>query len=324
MSRALTTSVLLACSAALLGCQDLPGLVPLAQDQHGVTSMATDGNHVYWTLHQGALRRVSVDGGEVETVVDDITNPDHVALDGGHVYWTMNEGVIARAPKAGGDVEQLAENEQDAVGLRVDDESLYFARGNGLVARIRKSDGDRLTLADDGGKISSLALSGPSLFWTRRDAPSGGDTASDAVRELPTGGGAPSTLSAAPRPDLLALNGAHACWTALDPDALANDPTSSAMQITRVALDGSDPRVVARNLVNVDALVADDTQIYFSTLEGDVSAISVDGGDGSSPTTFASGPFGKTSITLDPTSVYWAHANGDAIFALPKEMTVSR
>ena len=67
-------------------------------------------------------------------------------------------------------------------------------------------------------------------------------------------------------------------------------------------------------------LVADDTQVYFSTLEGDLSFVSLL--DGGSPTSFASGPSGRTSIAVDRTSIYWAHADGDAVFVYPKQQAV--
>ncbi len=313
--------VVVATAFAAVGCGGGDfGYAPLGRDQRGVTSMVADEGYVYWTVFSGALRRVSIDGGPVETVVDDITNPGHVAVDGGHVYWTMGQGVVARAPKAGGSVELLSENEQDPVGLRVDDDNVYWARQDGFVRRVPKAGGERVTLAKDSGKVLALADSGVSLLWVQQEPAAGEEPAAGAVRQVSSSGGDAATLALAPAPRAVAANGTDVLWASLDPDALALDPKSNAMRISRAVLDGSDERVVARELHDVDALVADDTQVYFSTLEGDLSFVSLL--DGGSPTSFASGPSGRTSIAVDRTSIYWAHADGDAVFVYPKQQAV--
>lgn len=322
MIRTITGLLVLAGAAGALGCGSggSIGWAPLASDQHGVTSITSDGEHVYWTTLDGALRRVSIDGGNVETVASNITNPDHVIVDGTHAYWTMNTGMIARAPKAGGAVEMLAVNQGDVSGLRVDDAHVFWANDAGGLMQAPKTGGQQLTLATDTGRIRSLALTSTSLLWTLDT--SGVDKASSpggAVREVPLTvdgvGGEPSTISAAPAPGAIAANGIHTCWASLDPDALALDPKTNEMQISRLTLDGTDSRVLVKNLQNIDAVVADEQQIYFTTTDGAVNVVSADGGPA---TTLASGPIGRTSITFDPTSIYWAHTNSDAIFAYPK------
>ena len=67
--------------------------------------------------------------GAVETIVDDITNPDHVAVDDASVYWTAASGVIARAPKSGGAGETPAGNEGGAGGLRAEQAKHFQLQG---------------------------------------------------------------------------------------------------------------------------------------------------------------------------------------------------
>ncbi|APR85916.1 Putative serine/threonine-protein kinase pknH [Minicystis rosea] len=319
MHRTLTSFLILTASVATFGCSNQSlSFAPLAYEQQGVSSMATDGGHVYWTTPKGALRRVSIDGGQVETVVENITNPANVTVDGTHVYWTENQGVIARAAKAGGTAEMLAANESDVVGLRVDDTNIYWARRDGVVKRLPKIGSEETVIADQAGQISAVALTSLNLLWSYNspDAEVGSSSAEGAIQQAPVAGGTTSTLAATQGLELIATNDTRVFWTGVDTDALATDPLARPIRISSVSLDGSDEHVLASDLEDVDTIIADESHVFFSTTTGDVNVLPTDGG---TPTTFASGPTGKTSFTFDTSSVYWAHAGGNAVFVLPKQ-----
>jgi hypothetical protein len=322
----------------VLGCSAEPfeGFPPLATDQRGVTGIAVDGSFVYWTLSSGAVRRVSVTGGAVETVVEGLEIPNQIAVDDTHVYWTTLTGAIGRAPKAGGPAFTLAEGEGEGshtiAGLQVDDTHVYWSRSRsddqdkrGDVKRGPKGGGTPEVLASSLTKpFFSLAMVGSSLFWNVDGTRGPDGTIDGAVREVAVDGGSERLFAGEIiSPRSLATNGQHICWTSLDPDALTLDPTSSAQIITRADLDGTGVRRVASDLENLEAFVADDATIYYAYTSqnedeapyGAVASISIDGGE---PYRFARGVPGKTSIAVDQTSIYWAHQEGDALLTMPK------
>ena len=316
MSNRIFAALALGCALTAIGCSDgtLATIAPLATGQRGVTALVADGDFVYWSLTDGSVNRVSVDGGKVQTVVSGLTMPAQLVVDDSRVYWSTLDGGIGSAPKAGGDTTSLAEGEDGTVGLQLDDKNVFWARSSGEVKKAEKGGGALTLLATDPTRPSSLAQSDGTLCWT-----SGGDAdgALHTVDVDRTGGtyDAPPIVRQLISPRSLAATPGVAFWASLDPDALAADPTSSAEVLTRVNLDGSDVRTLSTGLASVDAMIADDATLYLSTLDGNVLSLPVDGGDAVS---FATGPKGRTSIAVDTTSVYWAHAGGDAIFALPK------
>lgn len=315
--RALTISIqalaLAAGATALTGC-DSGALVaaPLATDQRGVSSMTTDGSFVYWTTTNGAVRRVSIDGGRVETIVDNLTNPDHVVVDASHVYMTTLSGAVSRTPKGGGAEESLFVDDQDVAGVEIDDGHVYWARRSGQVKRVSKValDDAPETIAEDPSAIRAIGRAGTSLLWAA------GTDEAGALREVAVGGGSVKDLPSGSVVRALATSDNRVAWVGLDTEAIAMNPQSTDLQITAASLDGGDVRVLARGLTSVYALAMDESQVFFSTLGGDVSAVSLDGGE---PRTIASGDSGKTRIAIDLTNIYWAREQGSAILSAPKQ-----
>lgn len=329
--------LVLAGALGALGCDRGPidEMGPFAADQRGVTGIVVEGTFVYWSLSDGSVRRRSVDGGAVETVVEGLTLPNQIAVDETHVYWTTLTGEIGRAPKAGGPAQTLAEGEGEGlnkiVGLQVDSTHVYWSRNQALdqeeqseVKGQPKDGGAKEVLASSPtDPFFSLTIVGSNLFWNaqREKDPLTGEYGGT-VREISTDGdGERSFADKLASPRSLTTNGQHLCWTSLDLSALDVDPTSSAQIITRADLDGTGVRLIASELKTIDAFVADGANIYYSTLGdettevAELSSVPIDGGN---PVVFATGPKGRTSIALDDLSIYWAHENGDTILALPK------
>jgi hypothetical protein len=68
-----------------------------------INRIAVDDTHVYFSTGD-AIRRVSIDGGTVETVVDGLDAPGHVAVTDTHIYWSADGTAspvwsLWRAPK---------------------------------------------------------------------------------------------------------------------------------------------------------------------------------------------------------------------------------
>jgi hypothetical protein len=341
--------VLCAGAGVLLGCQDVPPTPPLATGQVDVTSLAADGAHVYWTTGDGHVRRVPADGGAVEQVATGSMSPRSLALDADTVYWASEAGEIFRAPKTGGTPELMFQEGQGLGDLQVDDTHLYWLRSGssdspGQVRKAEKAlQTTPETLATGTLDPGTLTRAGAFLYY-----PAVGDGAG--ANELSTSGGTPVTEFAGVF-HRLATNGAVLCSAGIDAQALAQDPTTTAQSITCAQPDASGlvtnsdgtvadgrSRIVASGLGFVTSMSVDDTNIYFTTDDGQFSVVGLDGsapagvtsivtssdgttdtGSGvSGPAVIASGPAGGANVAVDLTSVYWAHSKGNAIFAAPR------
>lgn len=293
-------------AVAAFGCSEGMGWAPLASGQRGVRGIAVDESFAYWVTNEGALRRVSLDGGAVETLVDNITNPNHIAADGTHVFWGTETGELGRVPKAGGSTEVLAMNQGSTlVGLRVDEEHMYWASQSGPVMKAQKSGETPVMLAEDHDGPSSLALASLALYWT-----------SSGVREVSVDGGATTRIADMSFARRITTNGYHLLWVAPDEDALQVNPTSSAETIRRVTVGGNDMQVVASGLQDaIVDMVADERQIFVATMDGSVSKLPIDGGV---VTVLSSGLPGGTHLAVDAFNVYWARERGESVFAFPK------
>jgi hypothetical protein len=298
----LTGSVLLAGSLALLGCTGSvsPGAA-LATGERGVTAIASDDFFLYWSKGDGSVKRVSLDGGAVQTIATGQHEATHIAVDGTHVYWSSGDGTLARAPKSGGSAEMIAQP-GGVRALAVDDTHVYFTTA-GALQKAPKAGGDAVVLASDQANPGSLALSSGSVFWTNAGL---GSTAG-AVMEIPVQGGTPAPLVASQdQPSAIALSSESVFWINFGEGTLAT-----------ALLDGTSEHVVVEGEPKLAAVVGDSSNVYFATLDGAVSAAPIQGG-GADPTPIAQGPAGVVSLAMDATSIYWANSEDGAVMMMPK------
>lgn len=109
-----------------------------------VWGLASDGSHLYWTdrgnyrsddANTGAVRRIPVGGGIVETVASGLRGrPWGIATDATHVFWVINAergGGIMRAPKAGGPASVVVGRQFSPVHLALDATHVYWANASG-------------------------------------------------------------------------------------------------------------------------------------------------------------------------------------------------
>jgi hypothetical protein len=80
------------------------GAVEITQDL-GAEYLAIDSDHVYWTNHSGSIKKMSIGGGQVTTVISfeypNADAPSAIAVDATRVYWgDWLESAIHSAPKA--------------------------------------------------------------------------------------------------------------------------------------------------------------------------------------------------------------------------------
>lgn len=109
-----------------------------------VWGLASDGNHLYWTdrnnyknddANTGAVRRIPVAGGTVETIASGLRGrPWGIATDATHIYWVINAergGGIMRAPKAGGPASVVVGGQSAPTNLALDGTYVYWANASG-------------------------------------------------------------------------------------------------------------------------------------------------------------------------------------------------
>lgn len=304
------SGLVLAGAFAAIGCGSAPvaPAAALATEQRGVTSIAVDDFFVYWAIADGSVKRVSLDGGPVTTLVAAhvLVQPDHIQVDATHVYWSTHDGTIGAAPKAGGPVVTLATNEEHLTDLAVyatshpSPEVYWTASLDGLVKRATLTT-PAVTLASKRPAPGPIAARAEGVFWAEVP-PTNGDLVA-----MPIGGGDVAPLvTGLSEPTTLSVNATHIVWG-----------STGDAKISRAAIDGSDTRVIAKGLGALGALAADDSDVYWTTAAGDVMKAS--GSGGVEPVLIATGAAAHVSLALDATSLYWANAFDGAIMAMPKD-----
>jgi hypothetical protein len=94
----------------------------------------------------------------------------------------------------------------------------------------------------------------------------------------------------------------------MPPGGVAMDPGGAMTPIEdgdRCAASSCQPVVLATGQNSPEGLAVDDTSVYWTTSDGNVMKVSIDGG---SPTTLASGQRAPSGIAIDANNVYWVNS----------------
>jgi hypothetical protein len=153
------------------GCGGMPCLPEtVAMNQDYPWGLVVVGSWVYWTnagpsygtnilSKDGSIRRRGIDGGDVETVLDQIRTPDQIASDGEYLYWTSTvaapNGAVFRCLISGCVREAVAQNQASPTGVTVRGAYVYWASaGDGTVSRRLRDQ------QADGGAASEVVATG--------------------------------------------------------------------------------------------------------------------------------------------------------------------
>jgi hypothetical protein len=135
-----------------------------------------DAGTIYWThggFNQGRIRRASLDGTGMTTIVSGLTNPRGLALDlaGGHLYWSDTQDLrMYRVPVGGGAVQTVIDtgHQLGRPTLVPSEDALYF--GNYGTGEIRRSSLDGMgqeVILD--GLFTPVAIAidqpGQKIYW---------------------------------------------------------------------------------------------------------------------------------------------------------------
>ena len=108
--------------------------ITVASVASGVASLVRDGDVLFFTLLDGSVMRVSVTGGNTQTIFKGQNGMARgIAVDSRFVYWVdVARGTLSRAPKGGGPAEILASAQVAPEFVAVDESAAYWTTaGNG-------------------------------------------------------------------------------------------------------------------------------------------------------------------------------------------------
>lgn len=290
-------------AAGAVGCGDaVAPAAALVTGEYGITDVAVDDNFVYFSTQGGTLKKVSIDGGPIETLTDVVRGAKRIAIDKTDVYCVTDSGAVARVAKRGGDLIQLAEgSEIDAGGIVVDDDAVYVtvqgSDGLGALRKVAKDGGAEIAvLASNQTNPGALALSLGHLYWS----------VDNALMEVPTAGGEPQAfMPDQNKPISVASDSSYVYWANYG-DGL----------VGRAGVDGSSPIVVAANIENPYQVAGDAVSVYWTSTDGTLSMVPV-GGE-LEPVVLSSGPRGPIRLALDAMSIYWANYEAGTVTMRPK------
>ena len=183
--------------------------VTLASGLDGPMALAVLDGTVFFTVN-GAVDRVSAQGGEVDEVAHTGGNPTALVADGAHLFFQVGatakqdpaEAALWRVSPGGADPVELAQGTlfdttEGTWSLAEHGASLYWASTrDGAVYRIDKQTGDKSVVAHASSPFG-VAVSGDYLYWsTGRSSASNTDRG---IWRAQLGGGAAQSLLAYPQ-----------------------------------------------------------------------------------------------------------------------------
>lgn len=305
-----TLGALLAAGAlATAGCQQRASLgAVIATGEPLVTSIAVDGDFVYWTRADGTVKKASLDTGVITTLGQQTgAATGNLVFDEATLYWSVDSS-LATVPKAGGAL-QVYPQTGPILALSRDETNLYWTSSDstgGVVNQARKADFSVQTLATADNPRPIMAGTA-TLYWGAEQP-----STSNVLFQVPVGGGVVSpVLTSGATVSALTQDTANIYWSGTDGS------------VHLMAHDAGNPQVLASGQSIPSALITDSAHVYWSNTAGQVTAVSISGSDPEllvqGPTQCPLDPGGApVAIAMDDTYVYWANYCDDAILAMTK------
>jgi len=318
-------------SGDVRGVSSTGGAVQQVSTTTSPTFIGLDTGNVYWTTGTGEIQRAPKAGGSAEALVQNVNDLGALQVDDSSVYWLVgqSEGIgsgqivkAAKAPAAPRTV-LLDMSPLDRSSITLTESRLYYVGTTSTATGVNE-------LGVQGGTPTTDVTGSFSIV-------------ASATNTVCSAGPDPTALSADPNATAQAVtcsaldgSNAHLVATGLPAPVISivcDDTTvyfaTTDGAVSSVPVDANIPVVMSgptsdssgtgqapgAGICAADAACA---------CAGTTTGVQVCDGMGNgtcqcpSSATFAKGPAGGASLAIDTTSVYWAHLNGDAIFALPR------
>lgn len=274
-----------------------------------VVALLGDGQYLYWLETDfpnpvGALRRVSLAGGPVETLAEGfLTQAQTFAINGSLAFYDAidEQGVegLYAVPLGGGTPTRLATVAAQPFKLAADETTLYWITDDALHA-VSVGGGTPATLAGVNGQPYDLLVRAGDVVWSEGSGPALGETGR--VRRLVKGGGEVSTLAdGEDAPRRLAADATWLYWTEGGPLGL----TEGFGRIARAPATGGPGETVVSG-------VSSNSPAF--TVSGDLVLVAdrarlkrLPRGGGTVESVAAAG-FRAVRVTTDGEYVYWVDA----------------
>lgn len=216
-SRSLAVFLIVICAGATLDAQSTsrrrsirmqacdPGVIV---SHAGVTGIAVDSQHVYFTNSRGELYRLARSGGPPRLLASiPGTESDFIAIDGTNVYFqsrgrSLTDSVYA-VPKAGGEPVLLLQDLRGAFELVANGEWLYILEAgtlrpgswlaDGEIVRVRKDGSAHETIASNLKAPAAMELDGDFIYFT--ECGTGPADPAGGVRRVAKSGGAVTSIA---------------------------------------------------------------------------------------------------------------------------------
>ncbi len=97
-----------------------------------------DGNDLYFGTKDGRIGRGTRGGAPAVTLAEVSDAVNGAVIADCFLYFTLDQGDVGRLPVEGGDVQWLASGQGISLGIAVDDEAIYWVNADGTVRRLDK------------------------------------------------------------------------------------------------------------------------------------------------------------------------------------------
>ncbi|MCL4468173.1 MAG: hypothetical protein M1591_04485 [Deltaproteobacteria bacterium] len=143
------------------------------------TWMAVDGSNVYWVEGgggNGAVKKISINGGNVITLASGLPSPVSIAVDSSNVYWTDRTGLVNKVPVNSGPVTTLYDGSSFGaapLGIAVDNGNVYWGEAElsgsvftgGAIKKIGTNGLTVTTLASGLTSPTDLTVDSQNVYW---------------------------------------------------------------------------------------------------------------------------------------------------------------
>lgn len=273
-----------------------------------ISSLRSDDTNIYWIESGTSIKKMSVNGGSVTTLVSSRT-PQGIRVANSAVYWTDQDDTINSVSTAGGGTTQIQLNFGSNQGnFRVDATKIFLRSGLSITI----SGGTVATVFTATTAQGTIAIDSTHVFWSEVTFPGN-------LKQVAKTGGAVTTLvnSALPPPFWLEADGTNVYWA-------THGAFGGPLSLNKQLVGSTSVTFLASAFIQGPITVDSNFIYYHNDGNGSIAKIKIAGGNVNSPVANIS-PYqtmnNGTEVVLDSNSIYWVNFD-NSIWKMDKCTTV--